>query len=405
MKDSESSKNMNGPSTRKIGSHTLLLINAILFFIVAFLIGNGIAAAQVKYFDEPESPAATAAAAKAAAARQAELEKLRNRPATAQYSEYKDQISSTISPENPGPNQEVKINLEVYSFDINSAEITWKQNGKVISSGLGRKSLTFKTGNAGVQTKIDVTINPRDRPIVEQTFTFIPGEVDLLWQAEVYSHPFYKGKNLYTPESTITFVAMPRNGSGAIRPNETVFNWRINDTRFADKSGYGRNTYTYEGPILLRPVKAEVETYTPTKGAGDSKEVARDTVTVEPTSSYVRLYEESLSQGVLFNNALLGNIPLYQSEITIAAYPYFQTILNKNSGPIYTWDVDNTPVAISPSQNSVTLRKKEGEKGQSRVQVYVENPMKILQSSSVNIDISFDKKKQLSNTDSSQFGR
>ncbi len=393
-------------------SKILLFVNAILFFVVAFLIGNSIAAAQIKYFDEPEpepaavqSPKTIAAANQSAAAREAQLAELRSRPTTEQYQEFKDQMSVTISPENPGPNQEVKINVEVYSFDINSAEITWKQNGAVKASGLGRKSFAFKTGNAGVETKIEVSIDPRDRPILKQLFSFIPGEVDLLWQAEVYSHPFYKGKSLYTPESNITFVAMPRNGGGAIRPNETVFNWKINGTRFADKSGYGKNTYTFEGPILLRPVKAEVETYTPTKGAGDSKEVASDNVTVLPTDAFLRLYEDNLSYGMLFNRALIGDMILYKPEVTIAAYPYFQTILGKNSGPQYSWMVDSIPVDIAASQNSVTLRKKEGDQGQSYIDVKATNPLKILQTTGAGLSISFDKKTQaLKSKSENEFG-
>lgn len=386
-------------------SGLLLAINAVLVFIVAFLIGNGIAAAQVKYFDEPEDTTTLAIASKSTAKTNAELERLRSRPVTEQYPQFKDQLSASVSPENPGPNQEVKINLEVFSFDINSAEITWKQNGKVVSQGLGKKNFAFTTGNPGVQTNIEVKIDPRDRPALTQSFLFIPGEVDLLWQADVYSHPFYKGKNMYTPESNITFVAMPRNVSGAIRPTETVFNWKINDARFADKSGYGKNTYTYEGPILLRPVKAEVETYTPTKGAGDSKEVARDTVMVTPTDSMLRLYEDNPSYGILFNRAIGGNMTLYKPEVTIAAYPYFQSIAGKNSGPNYSWLVDNSIVDISESQNSITLKRKEGEKGTSYISVTSENPLKILQTVDTALTISFDKKsKSFEDSNISEFG-
>ncbi len=407
-------KTHNHPRQSK-RSKFLLALNGLLFFTVAFLIGSGIAAAQIKYFDEPEpepivqTPQQIAVANQNSAAREAELAELRSRPATEQYQEFKDQLSASVSPEHPGPNQEVKISVAVYSFDINSAEITWRQNGKVVASGLGRKNFSFKTGNPGVQTRIDVSIDPRDRPILTQTFTFIPGEVDLLWQAEVYSHPFYKGKSLYTPESNLTFVAMPRNNSGAIRPNETVFNWRVNDTRYADMSGYGRNTYLYEGPILLRPVKVEVETYTPTKGAGDTKEIAKDTVTVEPTDAFMRFYEDNLSLGILFDRALLGNMTLYKPEVTVAAYPYFQTILGKNSGPTYSWIIDGVPVDLAPTQNSITLRKKEGEKGQSYIAVQSANPLKILQTTETALLISFDKKAQalqakMNASSTSQFG-
>lgn len=373
-------------------SKSLIALNAILFFFVSFLIGNGIAAAQIKYFDEPANSSTLLTTTKTGAELQAEIKNLQNRPTTAQYTEFKDQLSANIIPENPGSNQDVTINLEIYSFDINSSMITWKRNGQVISSGLGRKSLTFKTGNPGVKTTIDVTVDPRDRPSIARTFSFTPGEVDILWQADTYTPPFYKGKALFTTESSVTFVAMPKNTSGAIRPSETVYNWKLNDTRFADKSGYGKNTFNFEGQILIRPVKVDVETYTPTKGAGDNKEIAKDSVTVEPVNSYTRFYEDSLLHGVLFNNALIGNMSLNKSEVTIATYPFHKTLINKNSGINYTWYVDGSPVELAPTQNSITLRRKEGEKGRSLIVVKTENPNKIMQSSSDNLEITFDKK-------------
>lgn len=366
----------------------LLGINAAAFFIVAFLIGGRLAGAQIQYFDEPTSPTTVAIDTKT----QAQLEALRNRPATAQYEEFKDQIDASVVPENPGPNQQVKINLEVYSYDINSAEITWKVNGKVIDKGLGHKTFVFTTGKAGATTKVEATIDPRDRPSSVQTFSFTPGEVDLLWQADVYSHPFYKGKRLYTPESNVVLVAMPRNGTGNIRPSETVFNWKINGSNDAENSGFGRNTYVYEGPIILRDLEAEVETYSPTPGAGDEKSVATAAITVSPYAAGLRLYENSPTLGILFNKALRGNITIDKPEMGIAAYPYFQTIATKNSDTNYTWIVDDNPVAVDPRQNTITLRRSEGDTGQSFVAVQSETPMKILQTAETGVNLSFDRR-------------
>ncbi len=363
------------PGTKKLKT-LLLLCNAVLLFIVAFLIGSQMARAQ----SSTSVPTA------------AQLEALRDRPYTAQYPEFQDQISATVIPENPSPNEIVQINLEVYSYDINSALITWKVNGKSVASAIGQKSFSFKAGKAGQTTKIDVTINPRDRPAVSQTFTFTPGEVDLLWQSDVYTHPFYKGKKLYTPESTLTFVAMPRNARGTIRPSETVFNWRVNGTVQGDKSGFGKNTYVFEGPIIIQPVEVQVETYSPTPGAGDQKETATSNITVEPKSPGIRLYENSALYGILFNKALRGNITINKPEMSISAYPYFQTIPGKNSGTIYTWLVDDYGVPIPPNQNTVTLRRTEGDRGESYVAVQSENPMKILQTVETDLKISFDKR-------------
>lgn len=384
----------------------LLGVNALLLFIVAFQIGGRLAKAQMVYFDEPQQTIQSQVAATNNTQNpvsRAELEALLNRPATAQYTEFKDQISSVVSPENPGPEQLTNISLSTYSFDINSAEITWKVNGKEIRKGLGIKNFGVVTGKAGTVTTVSVTIDPKDRPIITKTFTFKPGEVDLLWQSDVYTHPFYRGKKLYTPESNLTFVAMPRNTNGIINPASTVFNWRVNGNNQADKSGFGKSSYSFEGPIILRPVEVEVEAYTPSKNAGNPKEVATAEITIQPKSSGVLLYENSPLYGVLFNRALRGNLNLDKEEMGISAYPYFQTIENKNVNVDYLWIVDTYPVDISPTQNTITLRRVQADSGRSTVAVRSQNPLKILQTAQTFLNISFDRPIQ-DNTSANEFG-
>ncbi len=385
----------------------LLVINAILLFIIAFQISGRLVKAQIIYFDEPQPVKNQSTGSTDSKTNNtidtSELEALLNRPATAQYQEFKDQVSSVVSPENPGPDQLTNISLSTYSFDINSAEVTWKVNGKVIRKGLGIKNFGVVTGKAGSVTTVDVEIDPRDRPVITKTFTFKPGEVDLLWQSDVYVHPFYKGKRLYTPESTLTFVAMPRNTSGVIDPASTVFNWRINGNNQADKSGFGRNAYTFEGPIILRPVEVEIQAYTPSKNAGEAKEVATADVTVQPKSSGVLFYENNPLYGVLFNKALRGNLILDKEELGVSAYPYFQTVRGKNSDLFYQWVVDTYQVDVPANQNTITLKRVQAEKGKSTIAVQSQNPLKILQTAQTALNITFDRPIRNSDT-KNEFG-
>lgn len=381
----------------KISPSRFILIfgNALLCFIVAFLIGNKFVAAQIKYFDEPET---TLTKSPLTSNSETSYELTSDSPYTAQFPEFKDQLSSTITPENPGPNKDVKITVEVYSFDINSATVTWTKDGKVQSSGIGMKNFSFKTGASGVETKIQVTIDPRDRPVVTETYTFKPGETDILWQAQTYTPPFYKGKSLYTPEASVLLVAMPRSKNGSIRPQETVFNWIENYEKQADKSGVGKNTYLFEGPIILRPRKIGVETYAPSVAAGDQKEIATAEITLAPLSSSAFIYEDNPALGTLFNRAIQGTLEISVPEMQVAVYPYFQSILNKNSGPEYTWVIDGSRADISKETNSIGLKKSEGTVGQSSVLVEVSNPFKILQTTSAGFDVHFDNVSKNPNT-------
>ncbi len=404
-KDISNNKDSRAFSKRK----TLLAINAILVFVIAFQIGGKLAAAQTKFFDEPESgtvkyfdePTSNTPTPVVTAEKVTSFQAKKNTtsykvdsssPYTAQFPEYKDQLSSTISPENPGPNKEVTISVAVYSFDINSAIITWKKDGQIVSQGVGQKSFTFKTGLSGVTTKIDVAIDPRDRPIISDTYTFTPSEVDLLWQTDTYTPPFYKGKGLYTPESSVKLVALPRSASGTINPESTVFNWTENYNRKADLSGYGKNTYSFTGPILIRPTKIRVETHSPKAGDVNIKEVASTEVDLTPSNSGILFYEDNPALGVMFNKSLTGTVTLNKPDIKVAAYPYFQSIFNKNAGVEYSWVIDGFRVEIGKEQNSIILNKTDGESGNSTVQVQAKNPKRILQTNVSGINITFDTK-------------
>lgn len=380
----------------------LLALNAALIFALAFMVGGQFAKAQNSdsqlIFDYEDSADSPTGSSRTLAAIDPQATNYLNgsgagqsAPATALYPEFKDQLTATINPEIPQPGQEVTITLEVYSFDINSAMITWRVDGRQVEKAIGMKKFKFNAKQAGQNTTVTAIVEPTDRPAITKTFTFATGEVDLLWQSDVYVHPFYKGKSMYTPEATLTFVAMPRTSNGLINPKEVIFNWRVNYNNDAENSGFGKNSYTYEGPIILRPVEVTVEA----KEARGSRGVATTDIVVENQNAFALFYENHPLYGVLFNRALRGTVLLTKNEFGLSAYPYFQSIVSKNSGPEYSWDIDASGVSIPQNQNTITLRKNSGEEGRGTVQLLVTNPNKILQSTQTGLNIEFDTSRNL----------
>jgi len=69
-----------------------------------------------------------------------------------------NELNVEIIPTYPSPNEIVFINLTLYTDDLNSADISWYQNGKNVLSGKGETKYNFKTGNIGEETKIDIVI-------------------------------------------------------------------------------------------------------------------------------------------------------------------------------------------------------------------------------------------------------
>ena len=67
-----------------------------------------------------------------------------------------NELGVEIIPKYPRPNETIFINLVLYTGDLNSADITWYLNGKVVLEGKGETRYSFKTGNAGEENKIDI---------------------------------------------------------------------------------------------------------------------------------------------------------------------------------------------------------------------------------------------------------
>ncbi len=385
----------------------LLTLNAALLFSLSFMVGAQFAKAQnagtlaiFDYFDQEDdtgSANSNQSDAKKVAAIDPQLSNYLNgsgegqsAPATALYPEFKDQLTATINPEIPKPEEDVTITLEVYSFDINSTLITWTVDGKQVEKGVGIKKFKFKAKKAGQKTTVTALVEPSDRPSITKTFSFATGEVDLLWQSDVYVPPFYKGKSMYAPEANLTFVAMPRTSSGLVNPKETIFNWRINYNNDAENSGFGKNSYAYEGPIILKPVEVSVET----KDAKNSDAVASADIVVENRQPFAIFYENHPLYGVLFNKALRGSVSLAKNDFGLSAYPYFESIANKNSGLEYNWEIDAVGAPIPTNQNTITLRKNSGNQGRSVIQLEITNPNKILQSTATGLVVEFDETKK-----------
>src|SRR5688572_16598777 len=83
-------------------------------------------------------------------------------------------------------------------------------------------------------------------------------EVDLLWQAETYTLPFYKGKALWSKESRVKLLAIPR-GPGVGNPLNLTYKWTKNGTVLGNINGVGKNTIAFTDSIISRPQTIQVD--------------------------------------------------------------------------------------------------------------------------------------------------
>jgi len=303
--------------------------------------------------------------------------------------DIKEQLSIDITPEVPRPGEKVTISVSAYGgIDVNSSVITWIVDGKSVLSGVGKKSFSFYPPGNGTVNNIELRIKPQYGPEVVRSFKFNPSEVDVLWQADTYTAPFYKGKALYTPQSDVQFVAMPnitkKNGS-KIQPQSTVYKWELNYTPDAENSGYGVNYYNFTGSILAKPTNVSVTAYDPL----DNSSTGVGRLDIESIQPILLMYEMHPTFGPLFNTAATGGFNFNQDDIQLGAYPFFYSTTAKNDVK-YEWSINGAKLNNIPeNQDFLVLQKLKQEAGESTVSVSASNGDKVLQQANTSLNLSY----------------
>lgn len=310
-----------------------------------------------------------------------------NVPFTAKYPAIKEDLVIDISPEVPKPGDIVTISIETYGIDINTQLILWKQNGLDQLKGIGQKKFSFTMGQSGTLTKIDVTVSPKNAPTITKSWTFSPVDVDILWEANTYTPPFYKGKALFTPEADVTFVAMPNIvvGGKRIDPSDIVYNWKIDGEVDGDSSGFGKNTFAYTGSIVLKPALIQAEVY----AATNKSYTGINGFTLSNVYPQAIFYEDSPLYGTLYNRSIRNQFSTRTDAVNMVVAPYFFSTPDKNANILYDWNLNSSATDIPTDQNSALFKRKVNNGGTANVSVVITNPLKILQKAVINLGLLF----------------
>ena len=314
-----------------------------------------------------------------------------NLPFTSKYPQIKEQVVSEVVPEIPKPGEEVINTTELYGdIDLNTTLITWKVNGKEILRGVGKKEFKFIMSDSGKLTTVDFQASPTNAPAITKSWSFAPVDVDILWQANTYTPPFYKGKALFTPESNVTFIALPNIliGGKRVDPSDVVYKWKVDRVVDGANSGFGKTSYDYTGSIILRPTLIQAEVYAAAnsafKGVGGFE--------ISHIFPQALIYEDNPLYGILFNKALRNQYTIKENEVEVSVVPYFFSTEGKNTSVTYKWNLNNNALAIPDYQNSAVFRRKDDKKGSANISVTIGNPSKILQKAVTGLGLVFNEK-------------
>ncbi len=289
-----------------------------------------------------------------------------------------------LTPEFPGASEKVTAEVKSAQFNVNGTKITWILNGKKRLDGLGEKKFTFITGGVGSATTLRTEINTPDFGLIARDLEIRPSDVDILWEADTYTPPFYKGKALPTSQSFVKMLAVPHfaSKSGKIASNTLVYNWKKTYTPNPNDSGLGKNVYLYRGNYSFNEDKVETTVSTGDKALSINKKTR-----VSIYEPKIVFYENNPLLGVRYENSLGGNFDLKEKEVTLTAIPYFFS-LNNNAD--FLWLLDGKKLEINPDNKAqFTLRKPEQGSGRSSISLKISNTGYDLQEASKSIGISY----------------
>lgn len=307
-----------------------------------------------------------------------------------------EQISIDQDPEIPMPDEFVSIRIESFMTDLNKAKITWTQDGEILLSQIGAITNQIQAPESGKSSTIVISIIKENGGIFSKTIILSPADVDLIYEAQTYAHPFFKGKKLYTSESVVNVIALPHfviNGS-KIAESNLVYKWKTNGTVQQSVSGYGKNTFVFQGSLIERPVKVEVEVT-----AINSPLIAKQSITLKSQNPEIVIYENNPLLGIVYEQAVLGEFLLERSQVDFEAIPYFFSANTKDDTNLnYRWLINGVYVATKPpTENYLLLQNTNNDEGLARISLTTKQNQNILQTIQTGLQLNFTKIKENQN--------
>lgn len=286
-----------------------------------------------------------------------------------------------LNPKYPGANTKVTTNIISYSFNVDRAYIAWTVNGKVVEQGRGKKSITFKTGDAGTTVYLSVSVTTENDLNLSENKEIKIGELDLLWQTNTYTPPFYRGKAMPTKNSSITVTAVPQ-GLGS--PGSLIYNWQRNFKNLPNVSGAGKNSISFSFTDV-----SSVEDLGVKISAINGDDLMEKKISIKLKEPEVVLYEESPLGGVLYQKALSSEILLFNPEIVLRAEPYFFLKSDLDSLS-YEWKMNGELIESLSKANTIGLNTpSDSTSGTTIINLQIKNISKHFQQITKNLRLSF----------------
>lgn len=262
-------------------------------------------------------------------------------------------VDIQITPQNPEPYQDVTIKLISYAVDLNKAIIEWRSGSKVILSGYGKTTYSFRTFGPNTTTVFDVTITPSGSlNSITKKIGVSPSEIDVLWEAvDGYTPPFYRGKSFISREGKIKVVAIPNSDTIKEGKGNMAYTWKSNGNTVQSASGYNKDSYSFKNDPLNKNEDISVVV-----SSVDGKYNATKNIIIPIIEPKIIFYKKSPTEGVIYNKALVNGSFMEENEMTVVAEPYFLALKGNEASFVYNWKINDEKVATPLKKTEITIR-------------------------------------------------
>ena len=291
-------------------------------------------------------------------------------------------VSFILSPENPGPDEIVDVRIESFSLDLNRTTINWLVDGSLFAQGNGLDAIQIRTGPIGSETIVSVIIRPDEVTEIFDQIVIRPTHISILWEADTYTPPFYQGRALPSSNSTILIEAYPdiRNQLGNKIPNnDLIFTWKKNGGIINRISGRGQSSAIIDSPLLFGEDIISVDVV-----SLDNRYNGSSFARIPSKDPHISIYKDDPLIGIMYHQAIPSFDTIPQSDITLAAVPFYFSARNSNDTNVsYVWEVNNLSIPTDPRDPSrIILRLANGIIGAATVSLDISHVEHFLQSAS-----------------------
>jgi hypothetical protein len=275
-------------------------------------------------------------------------------------------FSISLTPPYPKAGEVVRVEASSALLDLQIGEVVWYVNDKEHARGSGRTAIELVAPSLGEETNVRAVFIEEGFERATTQSTIRPVEVDLLWESDSYTPPWYRGRALPSAGTNLRLEAMPRfvraNGS-LVQSIDVVFTWKRNGYVVPGASGRGKSKVLIESPALYGTDVVSVEAR-----SADGVFIGEASVRIPSNEPILSLYENHPLFGVLHHRALSSEDRLSEEEVSFTVIPYFAEARSvRDPALVYAWRVGANPIPNDPTQpNEITVNA-EGSSGSARI--------------------------------------